>query len=173
MDYELFEQKANENIRNSIISMNEKTFKYGLSLSQEDVSDILAARKNTFIDESRIEFGKSILPKLIETFCDSSYISQNDYKDSIIRLQEIFFRYKNETEDELSDDELLTIMREQFEESCFGSFELLEGTILELFAEAVRRGYRGYIESRGEGEQIVSYWDRAIFYEAFQELLEE
>jgi hypothetical protein len=90
-----------------------------------------------------------------------------------IRLQDIFFHYKNETEDELSDDELLTIMREQFDESCFGSFDLLEGTILELFAEAVRRGYRGYIASQGKGEQIVSYWDRATFYEAFQELLEE
>ncbi|MBO4877421.1 MAG: hypothetical protein J5501_05390 [Ruminococcus sp.] len=173
MDYVLFVQKANESIRNSIITMNEKTSKYGLSLSQEDVSAILAARKDTFVEESRIELGKSILPKLIETFCDSPYISQNDYRDSIIRLQDIFFHYKNETEDELSDDELLTIMREQFDESCFGSFDLLEGTILELFAEAVRRGYRGYIASQGKGEQIVSYWDRATFYEAFQELLEE
>ena len=67
--------------------------KYGLSLSQEDVSAILTARKDTFVEESRIELGRSIIPKLIETFCDSPYISQNDYRDSIIRLQEIFFHY--------------------------------------------------------------------------------
>lgn len=173
MEYELFAKMADDSIRNSLIALNMKTKQYGLMLTSEDISSILAARTDTFIQESRIELGKSIIPKLIETFCDSPYIAQDNYRDSIIRLQEIFFHYKNETDDELTDDELLAIMREQFDESCFGDFDLLEGTILELFAEAVRRGYRGYIESEGKGERIVSYWDRAAFNEAFQELLEE
>ena len=46
MDYVLFVQKANESIRNSIITMNEKTSKYGLSLSQEDVLIKSADRLN-------------------------------------------------------------------------------------------------------------------------------
>ena len=173
MDNNLIEKLANENICNSIIAMNKKTDSYGLTLSSEDVAAIVAARKSTFIEENRIELGKSIIPQIIDVFYDSPYITQDNYRDSIIRLQEIFFHFKNETEDELTDDELLTLMREQFDETCYGDFELLEGTVLELFAEAVRRGYRGYISSQGKGEKIVSYWDRAAFYEAFQELLEE
>lgn len=173
MEYELFIKMTNENIGSSIIALNTMTNRYGLMLTPEDVSAILAARKDTFIQESRIEMGKSIIPKLIETFCDSPYITQNEYRDHIIRLQEIFFHYKNETNDELTDEELLTIMREQFDESCYGDLDLLEGTILELFAEAVRRGYRGYIGSGGKDEHIVSYWDRAAFHDAFRELLEE
>ena len=66
-------------------------------------------------EQQRVEFGESILPKLIDTFYDSPYISQSSYPDTCIRLQEIFYLYKNETMDEMTDDELLEFMKEQFD----------------------------------------------------------
>lgn len=66
-------------------------------------------------EQQRVEFGESILPKLIDTFYDSPYISQSSYSDTCIRLQEIFYLYKNETMDEMTDDELLEFMKEQFD----------------------------------------------------------
>ena len=48
--------------------------------------------------------------------------------------------YKNETEDKLSDDELLHLMKEQYENPCHGDLDYLESTCLERVARAVRAG---------------------------------
>ena len=76
--------------------------------------------------------------------------------------------------DEISDDELLNFMSEQFESVCYGDFDYLEGTCLEIFAQAVRAGYCGYIQSEGKGEfekfDIVKRWDRELYLETLAEL---
>ena len=74
-------------------------------------------------------------------FCDSQFIQSGDYADTLARLQEIFYLYKNESMDELTDRELLEIMKENFEQICYGDLEYLETTCLERFAAAVRAGY--------------------------------
>ena len=43
----------------------------------------------------------------------------------------------------ITDDELLHLMKEQFELLCFGDLDYLEGTCLADFAQAVRAGYEG------------------------------
>lgn len=94
--------------------------------------------------------------------------------DTIIRLQEIFYLYKNETHDEVTDDELLHLMREQFEQICFGDTEYLETTCLSLFARAVRMGYGGYQSCDGCGEYSkfdeVTRWDHELYLEALKDL---
>jgi hypothetical protein len=95
----------------------------------------------------------------------------------LLRLQEIFFLYKNEMEDEITDDELLHFMKEQFETICYGDLEYLEGTCLTGFAEAIRAGYRGYKESEGYGEyaqfDAVPRWDYNLYLETLKELFWE
>lgn len=92
-----------------------------------------------------------------------------------MRLQEIFYLYKNETLDELTDDELLEFMREQFDAVCFGDLDYLEGTCLDIFSQAVRTGYRGFRESGGRGEfekfDIVRRWDKELFLQALNDLM--
>ena len=39
------------------------------------------------------------------------------------------------------DDELLHLMKEQFDQICFGDLEYLEGTCLYHFSQAIRAGY--------------------------------
>jgi hypothetical protein len=76
---------------------------------------------------------------------------------------DIFYLYKNEMEDEITDDELLHLMKEQFELLCFGDLDYLEGTCLADFAQAVRAGYEGYQQSGGYGEyacfDVEKRWD--------------
>ena len=126
-----------------IIKLNEHTAAFGLVLSTEDAKLLAAQRRDTLKEQQRVEFGEGILPKLIFTFCDSCYIDQNNYVETIGRLQEIFYQYKNETMDELSDGELLESMREAFDGECEGSLEFLEETAMERLARKLRK--RGYV----------------------------
>ena len=148
-----------------VMETNEMSARYGLAVSE---------RTQTLRAERRVEFGPGILPRVIEEFCDSDFIDQNNYVDTLIRLQEIFYLYKNEMHDEISDEELLHFMKEQFEEVCFGDLGYLEGTCLRIFAEAVRAGYRGYQASEGYGEygafDEVKRWDRELYLEALHDL---
>ena len=125
-----------------IISCNEKTEKYGLALTEEDVHQLMVCRKDTLKENRRVEFGEGILPDIIYAFCDSDYIDQNNYADTLRELQEIFYLYKNESQDRLTDFELIDFMRKQFDEVCFGDPEYLRGTCLERFARAIREGYK-------------------------------
>ena len=135
-----------------VMETNQYTQRYGLILKPEDAQIIVAERRNTLREQKRVEFGQGILPQLIYEFCDSGYISQSNYVETMIRLQEIFYLYKNETMDELTDNELVHFMKEQFETVCYGDLEYLEGTCLDIFSQAVRSGYRGYRRTEGRGE---------------------
>ena len=157
-----------------VMESNQYTEQYGLTLSEQDAEILAQERKSTLIEQKRVEFGESILPRIIYEFCDSAFISQSNYVESLTRLQEIFFLYKNEMLDEISDEELLNFMKEQFETVCFGDFDYLEGTCLDIFAQAVRAGYRGYQQTGGRGEYAefdeVLRWDRELYLEALRDL---
>lgn len=128
-----------QNQLQKVIEMNEKTQKFGLVLSDEDAKMLVERRNDNLREQQRVEFGEGILPKLIFVFCDSPYINQKNYVDTITRLQELFYFYKNESMDELTDDELLDFMKEAFDGECEGSLEYLEETSLEEFARNIRR----------------------------------
>lgn len=150
------------------------TEKFGLTLSEEEAAVLAEERVLALKQERRIEFGEGILPKLIYAFCDSAYIVQENYCDVLMELQEIFYAYKNETMDEMTDDELIAFMREQFEEICFGDLDYLKGTCLNIFAQAVRAGYSGHQNSGGHHEfapfDIVKRWDEELYLDTLREL---
>lgn len=166
----LLQQKQIE----SIVQTNQTTQQFGLVLSRQDAELIVQERGNALRDQRRVEFGAGITPKIIYEFCDSDFISQSMYVDTLIRLQEIFYLYKNEMQDEITDDELLHFMKEQFETICFGDLEYLEGTCLSNFAQAVRAGYREYHNTDGYGQYAtfdeVQRWDYDLYLETLKEL---
>ena len=141
----LFENNLLEKqIFNDISKCNEFTNEYGLMLQEEDVKEIIKTRNIALEKSGRIEFNGQIVNKIIMIFCDSPYISQHNYSDTINELVEIFYNYKNETLDYISDDELMEIMKEYFDNYCQGSLELLEGKVLYKIADNVRNGVKDY-----------------------------
>lgn len=150
---------SGQNQLQKVIEMNQKTEKFGLVLSEKDAKLLVENRKENLREQQRVEFGEGILPKLIFAFCDSPYIFQENYVDTITRLQEIFYLYKNESMDELTDDELLDFMKEAFDGECEGSLEYLEETALEEFARSIRRegkcffGRNYVIKGRGYADE--------------------
>ena len=121
---------------------NEFTRRYGLSLSEQQIHGLVEKRFEALKDTGRIEFGKGILKKLIYEFCDSSYIIQENYEDTILELLDSFYYFKNESMDLISDDELMTFMKEHFDNICEGSLEYLNGTTLEELCRNTRYGYQ-------------------------------
>lgn len=157
-----------------VLETNEASARFGLVLTQEEAKLIAAEGRKILRQQRRVEFGEGIISKIIYEFCDSQYIQQDGYVDVLIRLQEIFYLYKNEMEDRLTDDELLHLMKEQFEILCFGDLDYLEDTCLANFAQAVRAGYRGFRGSDGYGEYArfdeTDRWDHELYLETLKEL---
>lgn len=172
-DWLVFMQKQGQVAK--VIETNRVTEQYGLSLSEREAELIVEERGGALREQRRVEFGESITPKIIYEFCDSDFMDRNNYVNTIIRLQEIFYLYKNEMLDEISDDELLHFMREQFDRTCYGDLEYLESTCLAIFSQAIRAGYRGYRASEGYGEyekfDEVARWDYGLYLAALNDLL--
>ena len=170
----LLEMLSDQNQLTAIVHTNEYAQKFGLVLSKEEAKLLVRERTDNLRRQRRIEFGEGILPKIIYEFCDSQYISQENYVDTIARLHDIFMLYKNEMQDEISDDELLHFMKEQYETVCYGDLEYLESTCLEVFARAIRAGYREHHRTDGRGEyvrfDVVPRWDRELYLQALRDL---
>jgi len=133
-----------------VLQSNSYTRQFGLQLSEHEVLELLQDRKCSLQEQERVEFGEGILQKIIFAFCDSPYIYQDNYVDMIAQLQNIFYLYKNESMDELTDDELLSYMKEKFENECQGSVEHLEDTCLEGFARMIRAGTCRFMGANNE-----------------------
>lgn len=169
------EQFDSRNQMAEILDTNAYTEKFGLIVSKEDAQMILAARRTILKQQRRVEFGRSVTEALIKEFCDSQYIEQDHFTEDLIRLQEIFYTFKNEMLDLVTDDELLHFMREQFDEPCMGDLDYLEETVLPIFAQAVRNGYDGYQATDGRGEygkfDEVKRWDAELYREVLRDLV--
>ena len=129
---------------------NEYKSKYGLVLSDNQISNILERRKEILKETGRVELREGIIDKLIKEFCDSPYINQENYAETLYELIEIFYEYKNETMDLITDDELINFMKKSFDGICQGDLEYLSGTVMYRMRENLLNGKPiDYIE---EGE---------------------
>jgi len=125
-----------------LAACNELTSRYGLTLSGEQIRELSEARVLALRNTGRVEFGGGILKKLICAFCDSPYLFQETYEETLLELQDIFYEYKNESMDRISDDDLIRFMRKSFDGDCQGSLDYLRETTLEALARGLRSGFR-------------------------------
>lgn len=123
---------------------NQFTAKFGLKLTESQIMNLVESRFNALRDTGRMEFGEGILKKLIYAFCSSPYLTQDNYEETMIELQDSFYYYKNESMDQFSDDELIDFMRKVFNGRAQGSVEYLAGTSLEELCRYTREGFDPY-----------------------------
>ncbi len=145
MLHDLMEMGSQKDELQVITNTNSYTQQFGLKLTDADARELLSRRRECLMQQQRVEFGGGVLDKLIFAFCDSDFIDQDNYAETIARLQDIFYLYKNESMDELTDDELIERMREAFDGECQGSLVYLEETYLDRFAREIRRGTRKFV----------------------------
>lgn len=146
---------SEQNRKELIKKTNEYTHQFGLSLTDDDIQELMIRRRECLSEQQRVEFGQGILEKIIFAFCDSDFIYQENYAETIAELQNIFYLYKNEAMDELTDDELISIMRNAFDGECQGSLEYLEETYLEQLARKIRaRSHKFFGRYKRNDEEI-------------------
>jgi hypothetical protein len=104
---------------------------YGLRLTESEIQELLAERVRILAATGRVEFEGGILPRLIHAFCDSPYVEPDIWEQTLAELQEMFYYFKSESGDRLTDDELLDFMVRIFNGRAQGSTEYLSGTSLE------------------------------------------
>ena len=89
--------------------------RFGLRLSPEAYERLGEERRRALRETRRLELGEGILPALMLAFCDSPYLSQDRWEESLGELQSLFYQFKNETRDALPDAELIAAGYEPFQ----------------------------------------------------------
>lgn len=137
---------------------NQISARYGLSLSRPQMEALAVHRLDTLKNTGRVEFGGGVLKKLVEAFCDSPYVMQDEYESTLEELQELFYHFKNESAEQISDEELIDVMKTVFNGRAQGSLEYLAGTALEDLCRTARGGQTGDPEPE-EGGPDEEEWD--------------
>ncbi|MBP1762633.1 MAG: hypothetical protein H6Q64_2175 [Firmicutes bacterium] len=120
---------------------NDISLRYGLSLSEQQMQNLAERHVTALRDTGRIEFGSGILKKLVMQFCNSPFIFQDNYEDTLLELQDAFYYFKNESKDRIPDDELIEFMKQVFDGRAQGSLEYLCNITLEELCRNTRYGY--------------------------------
>ena len=124
-----------------VIKCNEYTEQFGLVLTPAQAFELVETRSLALMENGRIEFGGGVIDKIIKEFCNSPYIAMHNYTQTIHELLEIFYYYKNDTLDQLSDNDLIKYMKTAFDGICKGSLDLLSGRELNRLARNLHFGY--------------------------------
>ena len=66
----------------------------------------------------------SVIEKLIHFFAGSPYTNAENYEETLHRLTDIFYSFKRDTWESVSDNQLIEFMKDAFDGSCRGSLEL-------------------------------------------------
>lgn len=130
---------TNEEIEKKLAIYNARTAPFGLTLSKEDLTEIVARQRETLKELQRIEFGSGPLENIITTFCDSPYLSPDSLSDTLGSLQEIFYELKDASNNEIPDDDLIDAMRLIFDTEAHGSLEYFAEIPLDTVKKAIDR----------------------------------
>ena len=126
----------------ALAEANRQSARYGLTLTPEQMTVLAESRTRALLDTGRVELGAGILPRLVETFCDSSHLHQTEYAAALEELQTVFYRCKNEAGDLTPDEDILRLLRRAFDRAG-GSTEYLAGCSLSELVRWAREGKHG------------------------------
>ncbi len=133
-------------------TVNETSSRYGLILSEQGMLELAQARTRALFDQGRVELGVSAVKSIVDGFCDSPYLLQDDYEATLLELVDAFYYFKNACGDQLTDDELIQAMRERYD-AYAGSVEAVISTSLETMCRARRFGLAEDADEEDEDDE--------------------
>lgn len=85
---------------------------------------LLAARERTLCETGRVEFG-GVLEALAFALSDSPYLDNAAYPETLETMQELFYYFKGECAELLTDEELIAALVLLYNEGVCGSAEAM------------------------------------------------
>ena len=99
--------------------------RYGMRLTRGQFEHLAQARRQVLQDTGRIDFGGGVLDQLVYAFCDSPFVESRGFALFLEQMQELFYIFKNETQDAVTDEELIQALAALFNGEAQGSLEYL------------------------------------------------
>ena len=131
--------RAQERFLEELREVNTISARFGLRLSEQGMLALSQARTLALTDHGRVELGASAVRSIVDGFCDSPYLLQEDYETTLLELVDAFYYFKNACGEQLTDAELIEVMRARYD-AYDGSVEAVIGTTLEALCRARRFG---------------------------------
>ena len=131
--------RMQEQFLEELRGVNAVSARFGLRLSEQGMRELAQARTHALTDHGRVELGASAVKNIVDGFCDSPYLLQEDYEATLLELVDAYYYFKNACGDQLTDEELILAMRKLFD-AYDGSVEAVIGTSLEALCRARRFG---------------------------------
>ncbi len=141
-----------------LMALNDQTAAWGLTLTQEEAAQVAVCRTKALHLNERIEVGLGALEKLTAVFAASGYVERSDWAELLCRVTEMFYQYKTDMEDRISDTELIAYLFYCFELECGGDPDLTEERLDEL-CRGENNG--GFSFDEEDGEDGADGWERS------------
>ena len=127
-------------IEQELLELNSISGGYGLVLSEEDAHSLSAMRNRAVKENDRVEIGSGAVPEIVKKFCTSRFVTQENYAYILEEITYLFYYIKTETDDKISDSELIDELFNRFELECRGSVDTLETREAERIIRKVNSG---------------------------------
>ena len=108
-----------------LVDLNAKANNYGLVITESVAREIAVYRNNALIENERVEMKSDAIARLTSAFLETRYIEQQDFAATIGEIINLFYLIKTETENTISDDDLISEMLKVFDNTCFGVIEIM------------------------------------------------
>ena len=119
-------------------SCNSAIGRHGLSLTRQDIQALVVGRLEALEVSDRVEFGGGVAKELVLAFSGSAYVSQTSFVETILELQDLFYEFKNESLEQIPDEDLIAKMRSLFDEVAQGDLEYLAEALFAGLGRQVR-----------------------------------
>lgn len=139
-----FESIALQPVSKEILDLNPVSMEYGLLLSEEEARELSDTRNTALTENERIEIGVGAVEKIIRRFCTSHYVTQENYSYVLNEVTALFYYIKTDTEDRISDNDLIEELFRRFELRCNGSVDTLVSVEGERIIRMVNSGDNYY-----------------------------
>lgn len=121
-----------------LAACNPELERYGLSLAPHDIQALVAGRVESLALSTRVEFGGGVVKQLVLAFAGSPHVSQDTFVQTVLDVQDLFYEFKNESLDQIPDEDLITKMRSLFDDVAEGDLAYLEEALFEGLGRHVR-----------------------------------
>jgi len=119
-------------------SCNKVTQRYGITLSPADIQALVVGRVDALQETERVEFGRGVAKDLVLAFSSSAYVAQSSFVQTVLELQDLFYLFKNESDEQIPDDDLIATIRSLYDDVAQGDMQRLTEALFDGLGRHLR-----------------------------------